>query len=213
MGVAERKERHKEDLKGDILKAALELFNEKGIEATSMRAIAEKIEYSPATLYLYYQNKNDIIHALHGEGFKMLVAKFQTVVVEKSAFDRLTALGKAYIEFAIENPDIYKLLFVMTEPMEHIANCQEEDDWKEGDTAFDVLFQTVTQCQSEGYFENMEPHSLSLMIWSTMHGLCTLGTSGHLGHVKVARMGSVSTNNMMKYTYEAFINVLRSLKK
>jgi AcrR family transcriptional regulator len=50
MGVNERKERHKEDLKREILEAAKQLFTEKGFEATSIRAIAEKIEYSPATI-------------------------------------------------------------------------------------------------------------------------------------------------------------------
>jgi AcrR family transcriptional regulator len=49
MGLAERKERHKEDLRKEILEAAKQLFTEKGFEATSIRAIAEKIEYSPAT--------------------------------------------------------------------------------------------------------------------------------------------------------------------
>lgn len=211
MGVAERKERHREDLKNEILKAARELFNEKGFEATSMRNIAEKIEYSPATIYLYYQNKNDIIHALHRDGFNQLNKSFQSVAIEKSPFERLKSLGRVYLQFAIENPDVYNLLFVMKEPMEHLATCQDED-WDEGDRAFDILFQTVTQCQSDGYFGGMEPHSLSLMIWSTVHGLSTLGTSGHLSHVKVARMGSVPTDDMMKYTFEAFIKVLERLK-
>ena len=76
MGVTERKERHKEDLKKDILTAAKELFTEKGFEATSIRAIAEKIEYSPATIYLYYKDKNEIVHALHQDGFQTVGKPF-----------------------------------------------------------------------------------------------------------------------------------------
>jgi AcrR family transcriptional regulator len=56
MGVAERKERHKEDLKRVILDAAKSLFAENGLEATSIRAIAEKIEYSPATKMRLYMH-------------------------------------------------------------------------------------------------------------------------------------------------------------
>lgn len=211
MGVAERKERHKEDLKNDILVAARELFTEKGFEATSIRAIAEKIEYSPATIYLYYQNKNDIIHALHSEGFKLLTSKFQALADIKEGFKRLVKMGHAYMQFAIEYPDVYKLLFVMSEPMEHIATC-EDDDWEEGDRAFDTLLQTVTQSQQEGYFKGLDSNALSMMIWSTMHGICTLGTSGHMAHVKDARQGETDVHALMMETYEEFVKVLERLK-
>src|SRR5687767_11614404 len=107
MGVAERKERHKEELKKEILNAAIDLFREKGFEAMSIRNIAEKIEYSPATVYLYYKDKGEIIHALHQEGFKMLVNYFNPLNVIEHPFERLKALGQAYIKFALENPDIY----------------------------------------------------------------------------------------------------------
>ena len=60
MTITTRKERQKEELKGKILQAAKELFMEKGFEDTSIRNIAEKIEYSPTTIYLYFKDKDDI---------------------------------------------------------------------------------------------------------------------------------------------------------
>jgi AcrR family transcriptional regulator len=152
MGVAERKERHKEDLKREILDAAKLLFTEKGLEATSIRAIAEKIEYSPATIYLYYKDKNEIVHALHSEGFKLLVGHFEVLNHISHPFERLKGMGRAYIQFALQNPDIYKLIFNMEEPLKHVANCFEE--WDEGDRAFDILMKTVGECQKLDYFKD-----------------------------------------------------------
>lgn len=209
MGVAERKERHREELKKDILEAAKSLFVEKGYEATSIRNIAEKIEYSPATIYLYYKDKNAIIHALHQEGFKLLVEHFKDIAIAERAFDRLIAMGHAYIQFALKNPDMYNLIFNMVEPMEHLDTCE---NWEEGDRAFDLLLTNVKDCQAQGYFWNMDAHSLALMIWSTMHGMCTLRITGHLGHVAEARNGETDIDAMLSSAFESFVQILKQMK-
>jgi AcrR family transcriptional regulator len=67
MTIANRKERQKEELRGKILEAAKALFIERGFEETSIRNIAEKIEYSPTTIYLYFKDKDDIFYSLHQE--------------------------------------------------------------------------------------------------------------------------------------------------
>jgi AcrR family transcriptional regulator len=211
MGVAERKERHREELKNDILVAAKQLFTQQGYEATSIRNIAEKIEYSPATVYLYYKDKAEIMHALHSEGFRMLVSYFADLATEPNAFERLKGLGKAYIKFCVENPDMYDLIFVMKDPMDHVSSCQDPE-WDEGDRAFDVLYKTVLDCQAIGYFQGIEPYGLSFMIWSTMHGLCTLRTSGHLGHVSDAKKITADVDSLMAYTFETFTKILERLR-
>lgn len=211
MGVTERKVRHKEDLKKEILEAAKSVFSEKGYEATSIRAIAERIEYSPATIYLYYKDKNEIVHALHREGFKLLVSHFEVLNNVTHPFERLKGMGRAYIQFASQNPDIYKLLFSLEEPLQHVANCFEE--WDEGDRAFDILSKTVSECQQHGYFHGFDPIQLSFVIWSTMHGMCVLRNTGHLGHVGVARASNLSLDQLMATSFEAFVSVLEKLKK
>jgi AcrR family transcriptional regulator len=211
MGVAERKERHKEELKKEILDAAKELFMQKGYEATSIRNIAEKIEYSPATVYLYYKDKDEIMHALHQEGFKILIQYFGVLATIAHPFERLKAMGEAYIKFAMENHDMYNLIFVSSDPLKHVESCYDEN-WDEGDRAFDVLYQTVAECQQHGYFGGFEPYALSFVIWSTMHGLCTLRISGHLEHVSEAKKITPDVDSLMKYTNDAFVSVLERLK-
>jgi AcrR family transcriptional regulator len=211
MGVAERKERHKEELKKEILTAARELFMQQGYESTTIRNIAEKIEYSPATIYLYYKDKNEIVHALHQEGFKLLVNHFRVLDTVSDPFERLKAMGRAYIRFCLENKEIYQLLFVMDEPLRHVESCVEQD-WNEGDRAFDLLMKTVTECQSQGYFKGLSPEKMSFVIWSTMHGLCTLRTSGHLGHVTAVKESGYDLDFLMTSTFETFGLMMERLK-
>ena len=212
MGVKERKIRHREDLKREILGAARDLFTERGWESTSIRNIAEKIEYSPATIYLYYKDKNEIIFDLHREGFRTLVQYLQVLEGVNDPFERLKAMGRAYIRFAIENQDTYKLIFVMEEPMKHVSSCATMD-WDEGDKAFGLLLHAVGDCQKIGYFHGHDAVNLSFVIWGTMHGLCTLRTSGHLGHVGLFRDSNNDIDQLLSASYEEFVRVLEHLKK
>jgi len=172
MGISERKEREKEDLKLRILHAARDLFIEKGIEATSIRNIAERIEYSPTTIYLYYKDKDDLCHALHTEGFGMLRDKMQVLWSVEDPMERLKAMGRIYIQFAEENPELYDLMFIIKAPM----NAIEEDDnqWQEGKGAFDILVQTVEQCRQHGHFRDLNTEVVSFVVWSTVHGMASL---------------------------------------
>lgn len=211
MGVKERKERERGDMKELILSSAHRLFVDKGFEEVSIRNIAEAIEYSPATIYLYFKDKNEIIHALHQQGFRILNERFQPLAKLSDPFQRLNEMGREYIKFATSNPSMYELLFIRSEPMKHVTNCLDEE-WQEGDRAFDALLQTVKQCQGLGYFAGLDTNNLSMMIWSFVHGLCALRISGHLGHVKEARENPANLDIIMSNTFEAFQAVLEKLK-
>jgi hypothetical protein len=115
------------------------------------------------------------------------------------------------MRFAFENKDFYKLMFVWEEPLRHVESC-EASDWHEGDHAFDILVKTVSQCQEKGHFKKLDGQAMSFLIWSTMHGLCTLATSGHLAHVALAKQSGVDTDKLMSNTYETFVKMLEQLK-
>jgi AcrR family transcriptional regulator len=72
MGIAERREREKEALRTLIIEAARDILSEQGLDALSMRAIAERIEYSPATIYLYFRDKDELIREVVCAGFERL---------------------------------------------------------------------------------------------------------------------------------------------
>ena len=173
MGVLDRKEREKTEMKRQILNAAQKLFLEQGFEKTSIRNIAEEIEYSAGTIYLYFKDKNEILFALHVEAFGVLMQSMQAGIMgETDPFERLVSLGKHYLKYAFENPELYDLMFIMTAPMETLE-CREEI-WCDGELAFNTLQFVVEDCKKAGYFAGENTETISIMVWSLVHGLATL---------------------------------------
>jgi AcrR family transcriptional regulator len=173
MGVAERKEREKEVLREQILTAAKTLFLEKGVEKTSIRNIADLIEYSPGSIYHYFKDKDEIFYALHQGGFQQLMAKMLVINDLPNPMDRLKAMGSIYVHFGLENPDMYDLMFIKEAPLDHVARTKALQ-WNEGEATFKFLRSTLRECMEQGYFQGHEEETLSFLIWSTVHGMVSL---------------------------------------
>ncbi|SEP05363.1 TetR/AcrR family transcriptional regulator [Flavobacterium sp. fv08] len=173
MSVADRKAREKEALKALILKGAKKLFLEKGIEQTTIRNIADEIDYSVGTVYVYFKDKNAILHDLHSIGFQELGSCFKELFSVEDPMERLRKMGSTYIKFALENQEMYDLMFNVKAPMEFLENSNNEE-WNEGVVTFGHVKTTIEECIDQGHFKghNMEP--LSFMIWSLVHGMCCL---------------------------------------
>lgn len=171
MGVKERKERDKAEMREMILQSAHKLFIDRGFEEVSIRNIAEAIEYSPATIYLYFKDKNEIFEALHNEAFKWFNAGMADLATVADPFDRLIGMGEKYIQFAIEHPKYYEIMFIMDAPMDSDENCEH---WEEGNKALASLENLLITCQQAGRFQGQDPRVLAFSIWSYMHGMCSL---------------------------------------
>ena len=173
MGVSERRIRERLDTRQSILATARELFLLKGFEATTIRNIAEKIEYSPSTIYQHFKDKNEIFYTIHSESFAELVRYLNASEMHKNPMDQLIALGQIYIQFALENPELYDLMFIMEAPIDFL-NYLEDANWIEGKMAFDYLKSVIANCIQQGLIKETDLESLSYLIWSTVHGLVTI---------------------------------------
>jgi AcrR family transcriptional regulator len=202
MGITERKVKEKEELKSLILQAARKLFVEKGIDQTTIRNIASEIEYSVGTVYVYYKDKNDILHDLHSQGFKQLGGEMKILFNVADPMERLKALGRVYLQFAMDNPDMYDLMFSMRSPMDFLESIHQEE-WNEGKGTFDLLRSTVSQCMKNGHFEGHHLEPLSFAIWSTVHGMASLHNSQRVKGVNFED----PTTILMK-AYEEFVLIL-----
>lgn len=171
MGIVERKEREKQEMRELILNAAKEMFIQEGFEKTSLRKVAEKIDYSPTTIYLYFKDKNEIFHALMEIGFSKLMDEFNKIIDIADPLERLLEIGRAYIKFAINNTEIYDLMFIMLPPMERVHDLK---DWDCGYKTFMALHNTVEECINKGLFKIDNPYVGSLMLWSQVHGVVSL---------------------------------------
>jgi len=154
-----------------ILDAARKIFLEKGYYQASIRNIAEQIEYSPGTIYLYFKEKDEIFHALHEEGFRRFLTRMAPLQHVADPFERLKAMGKVYMEFAQTDRDYYELMFIMQAPMKHE---EHHDQWEAGHEALNHLKNVLRDCQAAGRFKGLDIEYLSFTIWSAMHGMCAL---------------------------------------
>jgi len=183
MGIQERKEREKQEMRERIIEASRELFVQEGIEKTSIRAIAKKIEYSPATIYLYFKDTDELLYAVHERAFQLFLKRLKSVGHISNPMERLEEMGKEYIAFALENPEYYDLMFIMRSPMAVVLKKGEMmeasgdgdcNPWAMGGQSYQVLFDTVSECLEKGHIQAPNVHIATLMIWSYVHGTVSL---------------------------------------
>jgi len=201
MSSAERKAREKEDLKALILKASMKLFVDKGIEQTTIRNIADAVDYSIGTVYVYFKDKNAILHALHTQCFTELGGQFRVLYNVKDPLERLKAMGKVYIQYAMDNPDKYDLMFNLKAPMKFLNDIKAEK-WDEGAATFEVLWTTVKECMTAGHFKGHNAEPLSYLIWSCMHGMCSLETRARTKEILVKNSDTIVSdayNEFLKF--------------
>ena len=173
MGVQERRLREKKELRQEILDAARDLFVREGFENVSMRKIAEKIEYSPTTIYLYFQDKADLLDCLCEETLGRLGRK-QTQLDETVAdpVERLRCGLRAYIEFGLKHPDSYQIAFMMPQPFDDPERCPRAHT--SGQKAFGHLRHTLEECQQQGRIQVRDVEAAAQTLWATIHGLTSL---------------------------------------
>lgn len=212
MKVSDKKAKRKEDVRTLILNAAKKLFVEEGYQSASIRKIASEIGYSPTTIYLYYKDKSDIVHALHKEGFALLRTLFSSIELVEHPFERLKATGRTYLKFAKEYPDFYEVMFIMKEPMDYLESEHEDVCWEEGKQVFSLLIQTVLDCQAAGYFPNTDPNHVALQAWSMVHGLCSLYITTHLQKVGEDKLSESNADVLVEGTFTTYINLMEQTK-
>lgn len=171
MGTTERREAEKKKMRGLILKTAMKLFLAEGFEKVTIRRIAARIEYSPATIYLYYKDKNEILYALQVSGFEKLYERQQQVLSIKDPWERLRSQGRIYVSFALENPEYYDLMFIMRGPGKKI---KEKQDWDIGRRSYEFLKENVQECMEAGYLMKTDLDAATFAFWSSTHGIVSL---------------------------------------
>lgn len=174
MGVQERRKREKEGLRQEILDAARELFAREGYESVSIRKIAEKVEYAPGTIYLYFRDKAEILECLCEETFAKLSQRLGAIAIDQG--DPLEALRRGlrlYIEFGLQYPHHYYVTFVMAGRLLYDAGKTERIS-KAGDACFSNLVRCVAKCGEAGQLRLTDIHEASQTIWAGIHGLTTL---------------------------------------
>ena len=168
MGVSERE---KQELRQSILDAAMALFLEYGYDKVSIRNIAERIEYSPGTIYLYFKDKDDIFFSLHLMAFEKLWESMTQSAGIPDPLERIRSIGHTYLDFAIQNPDLYDLMFILRDPMNALDPACI---WEEGCKSYDFLKDAIVEAMNNGQLPTSDPDVVSISAWAIVHGLASL---------------------------------------
>jgi TetR/AcrR family transcriptional regulator len=126
MGISERKEREKEKRRNDIIDAAEKVLFSKGYDNATMEEVAKEAELSKATLYLYFKSKEDVHFAICGRALQILMGMFQKAVSKnKSAYENLLEVGKAYVKFAQKHTNYFKTIIYFEAKELSEIDCNE----------------------------------------------------------------------------------------
>jgi len=176
MGTKERRARKKSETRDKILDAARELFVTEGYEGVSMRRLAEKIEYSPTAIYVYFADKSQLFHELCREDFAHLQEVMTSSAMPSDPIARLRQIGRNYMEFGVRYPNHYRFIFMTPHPPHE---PDEEDREIMGDPEMDAyafLKLAVQQAIDAGHFraELSDADLISQTVWAGVHGVISL---------------------------------------
>ncbi|MEP6845845.1 MAG: TetR/AcrR family transcriptional regulator [Panacibacter sp.] len=210
MGIAERKEKQKTEIRKMILDASMKLFVEEGFENVTIRKIADLIEYSPTTVYLYFKDKNEIFYQLHELGFQKMAEANQMLAGIENPLLRLHKMGENYINFGLSQPEFYDVMFIQRAPMQ-VLEQMEDCDWKNGETALNFLRSTVEECMAKGFIKKGNVDAVSMGIWGMVHGLVSLAIRQRFDKLCPENQESYSSEEVKKMMHESLNWLVNSI--
>jgi AcrR family transcriptional regulator len=175
-----------EDLRAEIIAATKALLAEIGhSDAVSIRAVADAVGVTPPSIYLHFADKDELIEAVVADVFADLDAAMvqAATTAPDTPLDRLCAYGVAYVAFAVEHAEHYRIATMERstypagpEPAEprSVADSMGELDKIIADSAFSHMVTTVTDCMTAGLFAPGDPVAVTLELWAAAHGIAAL---------------------------------------
>jgi AcrR family transcriptional regulator len=200
MGTTERRNRHRASLRREILDAASQLFVEGGYQRVTMRRVAERIDYSPTTIYLYFRNKRELFEAICDETFSQLASKLERLkATPDTPLGRLREGLRTYLEFGTSHPNHYVVTFLqMQEPSKDFAF-----EGSAGARAFGSLLESVRACVATGDIRTESAETSAQALWASVHGLTSL-------FITMKGFPFVSRKALVDHTIDTLIAGLRT---
>lgn len=167
--LQEHKQQQRDALRERILEASRGIVRSEGIGSLSMRKLADAIDYSPAALYLHFRSRGEIARALREEGYAQLRAAFVPHAAIPDPAARLKAIGRAYVEFGLAEPEMYRLMFMETGDAAGSAGVASSRDSATMLSLFEEAFAALNA---------NAPAACAQALWANLHGIVALELSG-----------------------------------
>ncbi len=183
--MPKKKSYHHGDLKNALIEAGADLLSKEGVSALSLRKVAQKAGVSHAAPYAHFADKQALIAAISTEGYKKLYGQIAQVA-ERHRMDplrRLIESSWAYVQFALDEPDHFKV--TLSDMIE-----KEQDYPAFVETArqtFGLVVEVVAQCQQAGILRQGAPDLSAVSVWALIHGFVTLLLENQISHTVLDR--------------------------
>jgi AcrR family transcriptional regulator len=165
-----------QDFRARVGEAAAGLYAKGGESAITMREIARTIGSSPMGLYRYFRDRDEIIAYLRTNAFNAFALALETAFASGGdPFARARAVGRAYLDFALENPSAYRLMFDLSQP-----DGQGNDELvKASARATRTVTRHVDDLREAGIVTG-HSKEIGRALWAAAHGVIVLHLAGRL---------------------------------
>ncbi|MBX9735704.1 MAG: TetR/AcrR family transcriptional regulator [Phycisphaerales bacterium] len=177
MASEDRRAREKVEVQERILDAARELFVTQGLDAVSMRKIAEAIEYTPAALYVHFKDKNELMREMCRRDFEALTRETLKLAMVKCPIARIYLGGAGYIRFGIEHKNHYRMMFMTPHPPELVPTDEDRQKMNDPDQdGYAFIRHAVHQAIEQKRFrqECNDVEAVTQTFWGAVHGVTAI---------------------------------------
>ena len=202
MGIAERKEREKQQRKLDIINAAERVFFSKGYSSTTMEEIAQEAELSRGTLYLYFKGKDEVHREIVANGIDILFDLVQSGIAgESNGMANLAVIWECFVRFSKEYGDYFDAFIHYESKEVDLESREEVEKWLNRYKLIDFIIKTISQGMADGSIrQDMDPTVLTLLFWTQVTGA-----------IQFIRFKKALVKNLLKIEPDEFLEYVREL--
>ncbi len=174
--MLENKKYHHGDLKNALIQAGIAILSEEGLNALSLRKVAQRAGVSHAAPYAHFADKQALVAAISTEGYRCLYDQMYAVVqlYRDDPQRQLFEGAWAYVQFALDDPAHFKITLSGAVEMEKEYPAFVELSHK----SFELVLEIVQRCQSVGTLKPGSPVLMAMSVWSLVHGFVSLYLEG-----------------------------------
>ena len=172
---------HHGDLKNALIQAGVEILAREGVGGLSLRKVAKQAGVSHAAPYSHFADKQALIAAISTEGFKQLYTQVETVFSthRDDPGNLLVETAWAYVQFGLNEPDRFKLMFSSV--------LEKEKDYPDfveiSQKNFRQITEIVETCQKAGLLKAGDSDLVATGLWGMVHGFVSLLLEGQISHM------------------------------
>jgi AcrR family transcriptional regulator len=170
MGITDRKQRQKEEVRASILATAWDMVVHEGWQSFSIRKIADAIEYSVPVIYSHFENKDAILLEFNRKGFQLLAESMDNARTgQPDPANQIRSMGRAYWDFAFQNKEYYQLMFGLG-----IPTCETASKIPALAAFAEVIIGSIKAMVPPGKQPPFDPWLKYQSFWSMLHGLVSI---------------------------------------